>query len=224
MHGPRPLLVGVLGGVVVGGLAIAALSASGLLDDQAEEPRDGPAAAAQLLQAFAASRNGTYVAEGEFLRRTDAGGELRSAVMVVQRPPTRVVVQFDGVDADVGGEPVRCGPDGAGAVLCTPADEAEQDHDDAVQAEIDTLLGYLVGDPPLYEVTVDDEGCFRLELGLQHPLPPYGQRARFCFDDATGAMTEIVIEREGSVDRTEMTTVRGEVTDEDLEVLDEFTR
>jgi hypothetical protein len=214
MLGPRPLVTGALAGVLAGTLVAGAVVASGWVSRP--RPTHGAEATAEFLQAWSASRYGTYVVEAEFVRRTGDGRELESAVRVAQDPPNRVVVQFDAVDARVDGRPLRCTTDPAGEVLCGPEGEAGADYDEIVDAEIKTLLGYLIGDPPLYAVEGDGDGCFDLTQQRDFPLAPYGDRARFCFDDETGAMTLARIERREATDETRATSVSGEVSPGDL--------
>lgn len=201
--------------MVAGGLIAGAVVASGWVSRP--RPVHGAEATAEFLQAWSASRYGTYVVEAEFVRRADDGAELRSAVRVAQDPPTRVVVQFDGVDAQVDGRPLRCTTDPAGEVLCGPEGEGGSSYDETVDAEIETLLGYLVGDPPLYSVEGDGDGCFDLTLERDLPLAPYGEQARFCFDEDTGAMTLARIERVEATDETRATSVSPDVQPSDLE-------
>jgi hypothetical protein len=150
------------------------------------------------------------------VRTTDDGAELVSAVRVAQRPPRRLLVQFDSVDARVDGRPLRCTEDPAGETLCSLEGPEGASYDEQVDAELDTLLGYFVGDPPLYEVEGDGEGCFDLTLARDLPIAPYGEAARFCFDEETGATVLARIERPEATDVTEAYSVEPEVTDDDL--------
>jgi hypothetical protein len=63
---------------------------------------------------------------------------------------------------------------------------------------------------------VADGDCFELSQVRPLPAPPYGTAARFCFDDETGAITYIRVERDEATDVTEATSVRAEVRDSDL--------
>jgi hypothetical protein len=214
----RSLVAGVLAGIVVGGAITAAVVLSGWLDRPT--PQRGDEAIAAFLEAWRDSREGTYVVDATFVRTASDGDRLESAVRVAQRPPDRVVVQFDSVDATVGGQPLRCleGEDAAGAaqLYCAPGEVV--DDEESISAELEVWLGYLVGDPPLYEVEGDGAGCFDLELARDLPYVPYGEHARFCFDDETGAVVLARIERPEATDVTEATSVRSEVSDTDLEL------
>lgn len=222
MPADRVLGWAVGAGLAVGLLASGVVVASGVLD-RPEEVR-GDEAVAELLQAWAANRLGTYVVEGESVRRGTDGDELRSDVRIVQRPPDRVTVQFGGVEGTVDGRPLGCTTGPSAEVLCgSGAEQLPEDaYEQGVQAEVDRMLGYLVGDPPLYRVAGDGEGCFDLEQARTYPLVPYGSSARFCFDEQTGALTFARQEHEHLVDTFTATSVRGEVDDADLDVSEQL--
>jgi hypothetical protein len=213
----RSVATGVLGGVVLGVVLAVAVVASGWLDRS--EPEHGDEAIASFLEAWRGHRDGTYVVDATFVRTTPDGGRLESAVHVAQRPPERVAVQFESVDATVDGRPLRCleGEDDGGApqLYCAPSEQGA-DHDEVVAEELRVWLGYLVGERPLYDVASDGEGCFDLDRVRDLPYLPYGDHARFCFDEETGAMTSSRIERVEATDVMEATSVRAEVTDDDL--------
>jgi hypothetical protein len=218
----RTVVAGVVGGLLVGVLLCGVVVATGWLDRPT--PVRGDDAIAAFLEAWRGNREGTFVVESTFERTTASGDQLESAVRVAQRPPDRVVVQFDSVDASVDGRPLRCVEGGAlegdvvpGELYCAPATEGP-DYEEQTAEELDVWLGYLVGEPPLYAVEGDGEGCFDLDLVRDLPYAPYGDHARFCFDEPTGAMTLARIERREATDVTEAVSVRGEVTDADLEL------
>ena len=60
--------------------------------------------------------------------------------------------------------------------------------------------------------------CYRLDLAIDLPAPPYGRQALFCFDRLTLAPSLTVIVRDEATDRTEARAVRGQVVDSDLQV------
>src|SRR5205823_50148 len=79
--------------------------------------------------------------------------------------------------------PCTTGP--RGALQCRDGGPAPP-YGQEVDRELALLRGYLSGPDPLYRVRVEGGGCYRLELLVSMPAPPYGRRARFCFDAATG--------------------------------------
>jgi hypothetical protein len=214
MSGARSVLAGLVAGLLVGLLIAGVVVATGWLDRPT--PQHGDDAIAAFLQAWADNRNGTFITESTYVRTTDDDRELRSTVRVAQRPPSRLLVQFDSVEARVDGRPLRCTEDPAGRTLCGPEGPEGAPYEEVVDAELETLLGYLVGDPPLYEVEGDGDGCFDLTLARDLPYAPYGEAARFCFDEETGAMVLARIERPEATDVTEAVSVQSEVTDADL--------
>ena len=121
------------------------------------------------------------------------------------------------VDARLDGRVLRCGTDPDGQHRCFSGPPARP-YDDEVAAEMDRLGSYVSGERPLYRVEAAGAGCFVLELALALPSPPYGERATFCFDAATGARTRTVIERPEATDTTEVMSYAAAVTDADFTV------
>jgi hypothetical protein len=78
------------------------------------------------------------------------------------------------------------------------------------------LRQQLLGPQRLYDVTATAAHCYDLRLRVTYPAPPYGRRARFCFDADTGAPTLRDIDRAEGRDVQEAVSVSGQVTDADL--------
>lgn len=199
--------------MVVGFLAmLGALSIWSGSDSQDVPPHD--ASAAQFITAWERYRTGTFVLSGSFTRDTGQG-ELTSEYVMAQRPPQRTLFQFGGLDS-IGGDPTVCTTDGDGEELCAPA-AAVEPYDEAVEEEIDALRTYFFGnDPPLYQVLEHEDGCFELLLRREMPLAPYGFSTRFCFDEATGGLEEMIQQREGGIDHLVIEEIRTDVGDGDL--------
>src|SRR4029453_2146868 len=86
-----------------------------------------------------------------------------------------------------------------------------------VEDEMRGLRSYLSGERPLYRVVDfggDKAQCFRLDLALALPSPPYGDHALFCFDRASGAPALTEIHRDEAVDTTIAREIRTEVRPE----------
>lgn len=207
--------------VVVAAVAlVVGVGAAAWLVLRPDDQQDPAAEAAAFVDAWERSRLGTYAVAGVSTRTTPQGGELVSPVELVQRPPDYIRRQFGGVDARLGDRPVNCatGPDGE--VECHRG-ESDRTYEELVADEVRRWGDYFRGEPTgLYEVEGYLEGCFELVLTREYPSPPYGNLARFCFDDATGAITYSEIRRDEAVDIVEMSEVRDEVSDADL-VLEE---
>lgn len=188
----------------------------------------GEAAAQTFLTTWRQSRTATFAVDSDFTRTLPDGNTLLQQVRLVQRPPDdRLLMGFGATSGRLGGKILRCAstPLGTttpeGSSRCFTSVDA-QDYTAEVDHEIAGLEAYVLGDRPLYRVVdfADSaDHCFRLDLALQLPSPPYGDHAMFCFDRKTFAPTLTVIERPEATDRTEAKAVRTTVTGEDLQVL-----
>lgn len=205
-------------GAIAGLAVVVLLVATGVLERDPEVV-EGPEAAEQLAVAWQRHRNGTFVVESEWRRtKTPAGGTLASATWLAQRPPDRIQRQFGAVRGRLNGEQVRCSTDPVEGYRCFPSDAPAPDHASEVRAEADALRSYAAGDRPLYAVRTAGDGCFELELLVAYPDPPYGRRARLCFDPETGALRYLRRELEGIVEEQEALVIRSQVTDADFDL------
>jgi hypothetical protein len=92
-----------------------------------------------------------------------------------------------------------------GAVTCAPAPNV--DYLGSVDGEITTWRTALEGAVPYYVVSAPDANCFQLDLAAEIPDPPYGEVARFCFDDTTGALMQRQIVRDTATDTEEAASI-----------------
>lgn len=204
----------VIAGLAVGTIAAVSLVVSGTLT----RPADADQPVEELLAAYRRSREGTYVVEATFTRTMPDGRRLSSAALVVQRPPDSLRRQLGSVTGTLRGRSLNCSSTSEGRLQCAPTGEARS-WQEGVEEDVEVLRTYFDPVHPLYRVRRDGEGCFVLEQDRPYPDPTYGVRTRMCFDDATGAMTDLELIREaGATDRFEAVTVRGEVTDADLRI------
>lgn len=230
--------VWVAAGVVAGCLAAGAVVASGVLDDGGDHgasgtPDDAAAVAEQraadadaFIEAYERSRTGTYVVESTFERTFPSGTGFSSTATIAQRPPDRVERRLGSVTARVDGRVVLCSTTAAGRYQCQTG-RARRSYRSLVAREVENLRSYVDGPAPLYSVEADpdpgpsavrgEQACFDLEQVRTLPAPPYGTAARFCFDDETGALVGLGIERDEATDVTTATSVRGTVRDRDVE-------
>jgi hypothetical protein len=192
---------------------------------------ESPELAVQFLGHWERSRSATYVAVTEWHRET-AAGELRQTRVLVQRPPDRVRRAGGSLSGVAGGVRYTCDElppealvDDRGAddtipeepVACQALpDTAQREFDEQVAREVELMWSYLEGTYPLYRVSRDDEGCYRLRLARTMLAPPYGARTTFCFDDASGAVSRFRIERAEGTDTEELRWVDTEVGDDDV--------
>lgn len=181
----------------------------------------GPSAARGLLDAWRQSRNATFVTESDFTRTLPGGQQLKETTRLVQRPPNdRLTFAFGSIEGRLGGKVYRCAAEPDGSSKCLTSVPAP-DYASEVDNEVNALAGYFDGPRPLYHVVDFGDGpahCFRLDLAIEIPAPPYGRQALFCFDRKTRAPSLTVVVRTEGTDRTEARVLRPQVTDADLQV------
>jgi hypothetical protein len=205
--------VATAAGVVVGALLATALAASGWHNREDEQPQVAdPGVAARFLAAWTRSRSGTWAVDGRFERVTRAGRRLVADVHMAQRPPDRLVTGLGAVDGRRGDRRLACATDADGELRCREG-AVVQPFAAEVAAEVALLRSYVEGVAAFYAVRQDGT-CFVLRLSRQVLSPPYGERARFCFDRATGAPVRSEIERREARDRTIAVSVRQPTADD----------
>ena len=160
----------------------------------------------RFLAAWRRSLEGTWAIDATFERRAGTR-RLSFEVHQAQRPPDRLRVAGATVEGRVGGRTVGCTTDASGQRSCRDGGPAPP-YDDDVRSQVDTLATYFAGPAPLYRAEVSGGTCFGLVLQRAILSPPYGERARFCFDRATGAPTLSEVHKRGSVDVTRAVAVR----------------
>lgn len=208
---PTRLLAG-LAGVVVGIGVSVALVLSGTL----ELPRVGTNDAPAFLEAYERSRRATFAMDAAFSRTMPDGRRLESAAFVAQRPPDTIRRQLGGLSGVVAGRRLNCSTPAGGAYTCGPTGPAPP-FEEALARDLAIFRGYFENPVPVYEVREVGDGCFELSLVGAVVDPPYGERTRMCFDDATGAMRTLEVQRlGGAVDRLEAVSIRSVVVDEDF--------
>lgn len=215
----RPL-VATVAGLVVGALAAAALAAAGIpRSDQhvitVAAPAETEAAARRFVAAWERSRRGTWVVEASFARVTSTGRRLETSIHMAQRPPDRLVTGLGTIDSRRGGERLACAADAQEMVRCRSGGPARP-YDAEVEDDLDILRGYVDAERGFYGV-LQEGACFRLRLRRSVLSPPYGQRARFCFDPATGAPVRSEVDKREARDRTVAVSIRARPTDADLD-------
>ena len=208
-----PVVVALI--VLVGGMVVAFVIGS------PSGTARGPSAAQSFLEAWERSRLATYVVHSDFVRTLPDGNQLKSNTTIVQQPPdTRLVSGLGSVSGRLNGKIVGCAgsPDGsAGCVAGAPA----PDYRSEVDAELRQLESYVTGARPLYQVVDFGDAptrCFRLDLAVALPSPPYGDHALFCFDRRTGAPALTQVQRPEATDRTIAREIRTNVRPEDLQI------
>ena len=179
-----------------------------------ERSARAPDASSAYIAAWRRSQLGTWKVTLRW-DRVAGGGHLAESVRIAQRPPDRLDEGGGNVQARRGDRQLACAAGEDGRLRCRdagPAPPYEQQVDDGVAL----LRSQLMGPTRLYDVRKDLAGCFVLQLRVRYPAPPYGRRARLCFDAATGAPTLIEVDRVEGRDRQQAVAVSGSVADADL--------
>jgi hypothetical protein len=205
------VLGGVLAGLVVAGVLAVVLAGRG--------PGGGEPVAADpdgFVEAYERSRTAELVVDSTFTRTFNDGRELAYQTLLIQRPPDDVLVVGAGSAAGrLDGHITRCNAAAADAPpACIRSDEAPP-YAEQVAEEVADLRTLLDG---IYGLEQDDDGCWILTLEVTVADPPYGGAARFCFDDASGALRSLEVRGAEAVERTEAVTIATVVTDADLRV------
>lgn len=173
--------------------------------------------------AWERSRTETYLATGLYERRSEVtGATVSSEDVVAQRPPRRLHRQLGGVAGRDDDRLVVCPAPPVGdeerPAPCQLGPPGGETYAQSVEREVDGVRMLTSGPRPLYRVTVRRPGCFDLTRQRVDPRAPFGQRATFCFDDATGAVVSSTVHHEGGVVEVLLvSTVRRRVSDADLE-------
>lgn len=212
---------GAVAGLLVGMLLAGALVARDVATSHGKRDRAikpvaaRPADVDAFARAWQRSRSDTWFVRMAFSRRTTAGGRLDDEIRIAQRPPDRLTVgPLGAVAGRIGDRTVNCATGATGVFGCA-ADQQAPPYADDVSREVATLRSYFAGPHPLY-IVGRDRDCFTLRLARRYPSPPFGDRARFCFDRSTGAPTRREIHRPEGTDVQDAVEVRAQVSDADL--------
>jgi hypothetical protein len=181
----------------------------------------GESASRSFLAAWERSLLATYVVRSDFTRTLPDGNQLRSTTTTVQQPPnTRLVTGLGSVSGRLNDKIVGCAGTPSGGAGCVTG-AAAPDYRAEVDAQLRQLESYVTGPRPLYQVVDFGDApthCFRLDLAVALPSPPYGDHALFCFDRLTGAPALTEIQRPEATDRTIAREIRTDVRIEDLQI------
>lgn len=215
----------VVGWVVVVGYVALIVWASWVAVDRPTVDRAGTtdaAAAERFVYAWQRTREGTFVASGTYERRSEVtGASLSGADVVAQRPPRRLHRQVGGVEGRNDNRLIVCPAPPAGEedrpAPCTFGPPSGPTYAQEVTEEVAAVQALTSGDHPLYRVREPRPGCFDLTQLRIEPRAPFGVRASFCFDPATGAIAVSRVRHEGGiVEVVVATAIRSTVTDADL--------
>ncbi|KAA0235129.1 MAG: hypothetical protein JJLCMIEE_01438 [Acidimicrobiales bacterium] len=215
----------------VGVLALAGVGGGGSPDDggaarqgaevTAAVVSSGDEAEQALVSAWERYRTSTFSVSSEFVRETTLGGELHSETSIVQRPPDRIVRQGGGAIGQIEGVAVDCVTTSDEEFVCAEA-AAAAPYEQDVAEEIEAFEAYFAAEPGLYDVVLTEAGCFELTLRREVVAPDYGNWARMCFDESTGALEYLEIRRPEGVDVTEAVTISTDVADDEFDLIDQI--
>lgn len=233
--GMRPVLV-VVAGVLIGVLAVLGIAA--LTNDDDADPAGGgdpielsfasvesdPAAAEALVVAWNRWRTASFVTTGTWTRTLDADPDnpLSGDVFTAQDPPRRLVVRLGAVLESIDGTVTTCDAPSEDVIVPACIDGGGgRAYDDRVAAEMQLVLGYVIGDARLYDVGFGSADnplvtCFDVELREAVLRSPWGRAGAFCFHDDTGALASSRVRRQSAVDEEVTLSYRTEVTDADF--------
>lgn len=169
-----------------------------------------------FMRAWTKFRTGTFVAELR-VERTVAGltDPLVSEGLIVQAPPARIVNGWGGQVTTVGDKEQSCALGEEDQAKCGTV-ATKESYTNEVALELSTFSQYFSGREPLYKVDRSSDDCFELTLFRSRGLPPYGDRAQFCFDSATGAFTVFETASAAGRDRVTATRISATVTPDDF--------
>lgn len=177
----------------------------------------------QFAAAWKRSRTETYLATGVYERRSQVtGATVSSEDVVAQRPPRRLHRQLGGVAGRDDDRLVVCPAPPLGdeerPAPCQLGPPGGETYAQSVEREVDGVRTLTSGPRPVYRVGARRPGCFNLTLQRVEPRAPFGQRATFCFDEATGAVVSSTVHHEGGVvEVLSVAAIQDRVSDADLE-------
>ena len=216
-RGPALLAVAVVAALVVAGAVVWFA-----VRDEGHRLR-GPEAADALVEAYTRNIDATFLVEGELTRTLDDGRSLSSAYLQVQRPPDHIQRALGSTTGDLGGRTVNCSTPPGGSYTCAASGEAK-DWAEQRQTTLDALDSYVRGDDPVYDVSVDDVGCYVLVRRRTELDATYGQRARLCFDPQFAALRRLEVQRDGgATDVMLADRITDQVTDADFDLKGDAT-
>ena len=216
------VLAALVARIVVGGSTSAPRAAAVTTTTTLIPPPSAPGDIADFLAAERRMLSGTWVVHQEFDRVVTGGRQLVSDLRLAQRPPDTLSEGPSGANGRRNGRLLSCAVGPSGVLVCRDGGPAPP-FGDQVTTEVDNLRSYLAATLPLYRVQAAPGAgpgqCWQLLLAAPaYPSPPYGTRAVFCFDPATGAPSYSQIIRSGSTDTTRTLATSATVTDADLAV------
>jgi hypothetical protein len=205
----RDVVVAVLVAVVAVGAVVA-----WWLDRRDPPAVNGAPAVAAFLEASERNLDASYRLDGEITRTMPDGRTLTSGLLIVQRPPDRLQRSLGSTVGVLAGRTVNCGA-GDDCAVSGAAEPFDVRRADQMRA----LDEYVGGDDPVYAVSATGNACYELRRRRTEPAAVYGSRAELCFDQSTGALRRLEVQRDGgATDVLEGSVVSGRVDDADFDL------
>lgn len=212
-------------GLVVGVVAVLGVYAWRLDDDPTPEAptTNFPSishesdAAAALITDWERWRTATFVSEGTWTRTLDdVDAPLSGSLYTAQQPPRRLVVRLGTTIEQIDNQVATCDTSNDDVIAPACVAGSGMSYDDRVEVEMDLVRGYVSGDARLYDVRVDDKGCYQLEIRVSRLASPWGRWAEFCFDAESGALRRATVRRQTATDVEVIVSIRTDVSEADF--------
>lgn len=208
-------LLGLIAGSLVGLITVGVMVTVDPLhrvDNSAGSPAPGA-----FLNDWRESRLASWAVTQHFDRTLNGKVVLSSTLRQAQDPPNAITVDSGSVNARKGDVLVTCAAVKNRQGSCTQT-KASTTWTEDVDTETAILRGYLLGARPLYSVAIVSNHCYALRQTFPIADPPYGERAKFCFDAKTHAPMRVEIIRENGRDVTATIRMTGSPSDSDLAI------
>jgi hypothetical protein len=212
-------------GLVVGVVAVLGIYAWRLDDESAVDAptTNFPAiahesgAATTLITDWERWRTATFVSEGTWTRTLDGVDEpLSGSIYTAQDPPRRLVIRLGNTIEQIDNQVATCDTSNDDVIVPACVAGSGMSYDERVAAEMDLVQGYVTGDTRLYDVRLDEKGCYQLEIRVSRLASPWGRWAEFCFDAESGALRRATVRRQTATDLEVIVSIRTEVSDADF--------
>ncbi len=174
-------------------------------------------AATALIADWERWRTATFVSEGTWTRTLDdVEVPLSGSLYTAQQPPRRLVLRLGTTIEQIDDQRATC--DSSNDDVIAPACVAGSglSYDERVVAEMELVREYVTAETRLYDVRLDDKGCYQLEIRVSRLASPWGRWAEFCFDAESGALRRATVRRQTATDVEVVISIRTEVTDADF--------
>ena len=219
----RGPLNGLWAGAVVGAVCVLAIVTLDIRISRSSPKLTATVTSSEAAQSFVEAwrkKNlGTWFVDSSYVRTLSDGRTISGSIREVQRPPDHIRTALGSTTADLKGIAYLCAAalDPSSPQLCRESGRAT-DFQGRLDREMVAVTKLVTGDGRTYDVAEDPGNCYSLFLRPGLGEGQWGERAEFCFDQRSGAMTSSEIVRNGGTDNTFATSVSGDPSDRDFEL------